>query len=141
MIHVDADWIKMVLAKPDGYTGGMPHSRIIFKMLWALYQRQTSDERDMQATVHENGMGFNGFDAPFLSDVARWGRNAGGDLTPAQARSVAKKLGKYVKQLVEIANEKQTVQAPLPKPQRMAVPAVQDILGFEEDDILGKDPD
>lgn len=141
MIHVDADWIKMVLAKPGGYTGGLPHSRIIFKMLWALYQRQTSDERDMQATVHENGMGFNGFDAPFLSDVARWGNRAEGNLTPAQCREVAKKLGKYVKQLVEIANEKQSEQAPLPKPGRKVAPAEQVVLDFDEGDVLGKDPD
>lgn len=138
MIYVDADWIKMVLDKPAGYTGKLPNSRIIFKMLWAMYQRQTADEREKQSTVHENGMGFNGFDAPFLSDVAR---NAYPfkDLTTSQTLHVARKLKKYVKQLVEIANEKQKQQAPAPKPGRKGAPAEQDILDFG-DDVLGKDP-
>lgn len=139
MIQVDADWIKMVLAKPGGYTGGLPHSRIIFKMLWAMYQRQTSDEREKQSTVHENGMGFDGFDAPFLSDVARTSKPFN-DLTTRQAVVVAKKLGKYVKQLVEIANENQTVQAPIPSPKKKVAPEEQDVLDFG-DAVLGKDPD
>ncbi len=114
MIHFDADTIRMVLETPDRNMNGYPHSKIIWRMLQALYSRQTSQEQSMQATVENNGMGFNGFDATFLSDVAEKSQQYK-NLTPRQAAVVAKKLKKYIRQLVEIANELQPEKAPAPK--------------------------
>lgn len=114
MIHFDAKLIQMVLDKPNGNMKGYPHSKIIWKMLQAMYNRQTSLEKNIQATVEDNGIGFNGLDSRWLSEVAV---NSKGykNLTQAQAKAVAKKLKKYIKQLVQIANEKQPEKAPLPK--------------------------
>jgi hypothetical protein len=130
MIHFDADRIRMVLEKPEGRLNGYPHSKIIWKMLQGLYKRQTSMEKEVQATIVDNGMGFNGYDGNFLTDVAQKSLKYK-NLTPAQTKVVAKKLKKYVKQLVEIANEHQDVPAPLPKRSSKRVPeqtSIEDIL-------------
>ena len=114
MMYFDADRIMEVLNNPAGYTEKFPNARIIWRMLQAMYKRQTSLEKETERTLVDNGMGFNSVDSNFLSSVAkeslkRW------TLTPAQSRVVAKCLKKYIKQLVEIANEHQEQQAPMPK--------------------------
>lgn len=88
-----------------------------------LYHRQTADEKDASTTVHENGMGFNGADAYFLSSLAaqaierRRARAAGEvpahwtDLSPKQLACLRKNIAKYVGQLVDIAEEKAAARA------------------------------
>lgn len=114
MICFDADKIMDVLSHPAGTTEGMQNSKIIYRMLWSLYQRQESDEKEYEATVHHNNVGFNGVDARFLSSVARGGQKFQ-NLTLRQAVPVAKALKKYLNQLIEIANEKQPIKAAIPK--------------------------
>lgn len=88
-----------------------------------LYARQTSDEQERRATGHDNGVGFNGTDAGFLSSLAeqaierRRARSAGEvpahytDLSPRQIGAARKCLKKYGRQLLEIAQETQAEKA------------------------------
>ena len=77
---------------------------ILYKMLHALYDRQTWTERAAQVTADHNSMGFNAFDAPFLSSVAEQAERYK-TLTPGQARPVQRRLRKYASQLAQIANQ------------------------------------
>lgn len=75
---------------------------------WALrgliriYERQTEDERQVGATVHDNGIGFSGCDAEILSSFAqqylRWGR-----LSAKQMSILYRKMPKYARQLLSIS--------------------------------------
>jgi hypothetical protein len=80
---------------------------ILYKMLRALYDRQTWTERAAQTTADHNRMGFNAFDAPFLSSVAEQAERYK-TLTPGQAGPVARRLRKYAAQLAEIANQNES---------------------------------
>lgn len=71
-----------------------------------LYDRQTADEQSSSSTSHNNGMGFSGIDAKFLSSVAQSAKRYG-NITPNQSVHVAKKLAKYTGQLLELVNAKQ----------------------------------
>ena len=116
------DEIRAILTNPKGKTiiktakgieVAVNNSLIIYRMLQALYQRQTEDEQDSQVTKYENGVGFNGADSFILTDIAQksaeymrknpknlWG------LSKGQTELVAKKLVKYSRQLEEIASVK-----------------------------------
>jgi len=98
--------VLAILNNPGGSTQKFPHSRIINRMLQAMYARQTRDEQAMAVTVHNNGVGFSGRDSEFLSDVAAKTAKKGDFWTPKQAAAVAKCLTHYTAQLIEIANEK-----------------------------------
>src|SRR5271168_1898703 len=75
----------------------------VYKGLQAIYRLQTSDEQETHSTTHRNGVGFSGWDAPILSDIAQ--RSAKyGTLTPGQTRLVRRKLYRYTGQLARIAN-------------------------------------
>jgi hypothetical protein len=76
-----------------------PAREAIYRALQAVYANQTSDEQATQDTRHENGKGFTGVDAPFLSSVAQSSQRYG-TLTAKQAKFVAKKLAKYARQIV-----------------------------------------
>jgi hypothetical protein len=76
----------------------VPVRKSVGRMLMAVYANQTSDERAIQATKHSNGVGFNGYDAIYLSDVAERSKNYN-SLTTRQTRSVAKSLRKYAVQI------------------------------------------
>lgn len=88
-----------------------------------LYARQTTDEQQAERTGHDNGIGFNGTDAPFLSSLAkqaidrRRARAAGEvpahwtDLSPKQIGAARKCLKKYARQLLEIAQDTQADNA------------------------------
>jgi hypothetical protein len=86
------------------------NAKFLERALEAIYNRQTADEQDNRMTSHHNGMGFNGTDAEFLTDICqkmlenRWGRPEGQRLTPGQAKAVAKCLQKYWRQLAEVAS-------------------------------------
>lgn len=75
----------------------------LYKALLRLYERQTEDERTVRATNHQNGIGFNGIDAPILSSFAEFLKKTG-FLTPKQKQICRRKIVKYNRQLVEIAN-------------------------------------
>lgn len=81
---------------------------MVERSLIQLYRRQTGDERDQHTTVEDNGVGFNAFDAAFLTDVAQWVERStypeGQRLTERQRNAVRKALRKYAVQLTRIAN-------------------------------------
>lgn len=77
---------------------------VLYRSLIVLYNGQTADEKACGETTHNNGVGFNGVDAPILTSFAEFLIRAR-FLTQKQKDLARKKLPKYVKQLVRIANE------------------------------------
>jgi hypothetical protein len=74
------------------------------KALIRIFQEnQTNDEQVSQATTHDNGIGFSGCDAQFLSSLAqnylRYGR-----LSEKQMSFVFKKMPKYARQVVAMSD-------------------------------------
>lgn len=78
--------------------------RWVIKGLLTIYRYQTEDEKSMGATKHDNGVGFNGLDAPFMSSLAEWYKEKG-SLTQKQMLHCRKTILKYAGQLARIANE------------------------------------
>ena len=76
---------------------------VLYRALLKLYRCQTSEEQDSGETVEHNGMGFNAFDASFLTSASEFLLSRG-YLTDRQKVVVRKKLVKYNKQLTKLAN-------------------------------------
>lgn len=68
-----------------------------------IYELQTEDEKQIQTTRYNNGVGFNGFDGEILTNMIenfkKWG-----NLTEKQFALLKKKMMKYAGQLAKIAN-------------------------------------
>lgn len=79
------------------------NDRWLIHGLMAIYAKQTYEEQAGDRTVEENGMGFNAFDAPILSDMARQYQTSG-YLSKRQLVIIRKCMKKYAGQLVKIAN-------------------------------------
>lgn len=79
----------------------------------AIYAHQTHDEKQADATTHDNGVGFNGRDAEFLSSIARQLTERGfsketRDRVPLSFKQLAcvrKSMPKYAGQLARIVRE------------------------------------
>lgn len=101
-------WTKeMILAKLD------TNPVMVERSLIVIYNRQTQDEKVTQGTTQNNGMGFNGADAPIMSKFAEWvlkgaekGIPEGKRLSEKQRALTVKKLRKYATQLAKVANAK-----------------------------------
>jgi hypothetical protein len=82
--------------------------KAVVDFLLAMYERQTGDEQQTGSTREENGVGFNGTDARFLSSLAeqalenRRTKKFPTDLSPKQIECAKKKLVKYTRQLEDI---------------------------------------
>ena len=91
------------------YTKEYIKQKVTTEELWteralvALYNRQTNDEQDQHTTRHQNRIGFNGFDAKFLSKLAEQ-ILCGKHLSEKQLLFAQKAIGKYAGQLCEMAN-------------------------------------
>lgn len=92
------------------YTIEIVKEKLSTNRLWieraivALYNRQTEDEKEGRFTAEDNGVGFNAFDSPFLSNLAEWliaGKN-NGHLTNNQLDVAKKKMPKYAKQILSL---------------------------------------
>lgn len=85
--------------------------KFVERSLLALYERQTADEQDGALTAHQNGAGFSGPDAFILTEFSKWclrsQRPEGERLTPKQLELTRKKLTRYTRQLIEVAEERQ----------------------------------
>lgn len=68
-----------------------------------LYTYQTKSEQEHKDTHELNKVGFNAYDAPFLSSVAEF-YIKNGFLSSKQIMYTRKKLIKYIGQLTKIAN-------------------------------------
>ncbi len=88
------DEIKLLLETND---------KAVIRGLIRIYERQTEDERKAYNTRYENGIGFNGSDAPILSKLAAFYLK-NGYLSLKQLQLVRKKMLKYSGQLAAIAN-------------------------------------
>lgn len=102
--------IRAILINPAGVTGRHQNRYLVYRMLQAMFDRQTADEQASDDTKHVNGVGFNGVDAPLLSDVAKRSKQYN-NLTIKQAAMVARRLTKYTGQLEAIAAAKQIAKA------------------------------
>lgn len=78
------------------------------RSLLYLNGEQTEDERKNHTTIEANGVGFNAFDAEFLTSLAEQVEDSsypeGRRLSRRQRDVARKRLRKYVRQLVERAN-------------------------------------
>ena len=77
--------------------------RWLIRGVLAIYNRQTDSEQYKMETVEDNGVGFNGFDARFMSSIAQQ-ILMGGILSIKQTAVVRRIMVKYSGQLMEIAN-------------------------------------
>ena len=80
------------------------------KAIVLVYQKQTRDERESRSTRNWNGVGFNRYDAPFLTSLAeqiirnkRQGRLY--LLSRKQTAAGRKAIMKYAGQIARIINE------------------------------------
>ena len=81
----------------------------VYRGIVAIYHCQTTDEKSTQSTSIDNGMGFNGVDAPFGSSLAVQYLERG-SLSTKQTACARKMIRKYAGQLLRIAQAKQTAQ-------------------------------
>ena len=81
----------------------------VYRGIVAIYHCQTTDEKSTQSTSIDNGMGFNGVDAPFGSSLAVQYLERG-SLSTKQTACARKMIRKYAGQLIRIAQAKQTAQ-------------------------------
>jgi hypothetical protein len=92
-------WLLKVHAEPT-FADDPTYMHAVGRALVFMYNRQTADEQATGFTNHNNGMGFSGADAEFLTSVAKsylkYNR-----MTPKQTRAVAKGLARYTGQLLE----------------------------------------
>jgi hypothetical protein len=79
--------------------------------LLAVFALQTEDERVEGNTTHQNGVGFNGVDAPFCTSLVEQFRSRG-SLSPKQIAALRKIMPKYSGQLASLANRKAAGAAP-----------------------------
>lgn len=74
------------------------------KALVRIYQEnQTVDEQVSKTTSHDNGIGFSGCDAEFLSSLAEQYLRRG-NLSDKQMAFVFKKMPKYARQVVAMSD-------------------------------------
>lgn len=99
------DQIKQLLLKSD---------KAVLRGLAVIYGRQTRDEQDSEFTKHNNGIGFSGFDANFLTSLAKQVEQRG-YLTPKQMVYARKRMLRYAGQLAKVANEKAPAEQPAPE--------------------------
>lgn len=79
------------------------NDKMVCRSLIKLYEMQTASEQATGSTHVQNGVGFNGPDAYILTSFAEF-FNRTGFLTKKQMDICRKKLMKYAKQLVKVAN-------------------------------------
>ena len=90
------DQIKEMLATRD---------IAVAKGVLAIYAYQTAVEQAAESTNQDNGVGFNGADAPILSSFAKQ-LQAGRTLSVKQLAIARRRILKYAGQLCKIANAK-----------------------------------
>lgn len=74
------------------------------KALVRIYQEnQTADEQAAKATSHDNGIGFSGCDAEFLSSLAEQYLRRG-NLSDKQMNFVHRKMPKYARQVIAMSD-------------------------------------
>lgn len=95
--------------KEDIQEGLRTNDHWVVRGILAIYDYQTEDEKNIEDTKHNNGVGFNGVDGHILSSFAcqikRWDKSKfRTPLSPKQMTLARKKIMKYAGQLTKIAN-------------------------------------
>lgn len=83
----------------------LTNESVLYSCLRNLYDCQTEEEKSVGNTQEENGVGFNAYDAPFLSAMIK-DLDKYGHLTYKQREKTKYILQKYSKQLVKMANSR-----------------------------------
>lgn len=83
----------------------LTNETVLYSCLKNLYDCQTEEERSNGNTSEHNGIGFNAYDAPFLSAMIK-NLDKYGNLTYGQRNKTKQILQKYSKQLVTMANSR-----------------------------------
>tara|TARA_R110000824_G_scaffold14552_3_gene61754 strand:- start:2965 stop:3267 length:303 start_codon:yes stop_codon:yes gene_type:complete len=78
------------------------NDEFLCKSLVMVYELQTPSEQNWGVTAEQNGVGFTGVDAEFLSSLAKQYIERG-SLSPKQLPYARKKMAKYAGQLSRIA--------------------------------------
>jgi len=79
------------------------------KALVRIYtENQTTDEKLCSVTTHDNGIGFSGLDAKFLSSLAQQYSHCG-RLSDKQMQYVFKKIPKYHNQVIKMSDRNKLV--------------------------------
>lgn len=86
------------------------NDRALYRGIVAIYRRQTDQEKKSEATLVHNGKGFTGCDAAILSSFAKQ-LLRGWNLSPKQIAIARKKMPKYAKQLILVAEENDAIKA------------------------------
>ena len=76
-----------------------------------IFEYQTAEEQNMEATVEDNGVGFTGADGDILSSFAKQINNKRFVGSEKQMTILFKKMPKYARQLDVIAQSKLEEQA------------------------------
>lgn len=79
------------------------NDEMVVKSLLKLYSFQTEEEKYTNDSIFNNGIGFNGCDANFLTEIAKQCVHKN-YITFQQVIYVRKKILKYANQLTKIAN-------------------------------------
>ena len=95
--------VKRIWEEDEMRTLVQTNDKVLYGALKQLYACQTADEQCSGETRERNGAGFNGVDSGILSSIAEF-LNKNGFLTDKQKALVRKKMVKYNKQLVRLAN-------------------------------------
>jgi hypothetical protein len=94
---------KHVWTKEEIYTNITNYYNWLTAAVLTLYQLQTQEEKQKHITIENNRQGYNGFDAPFMSSLAKW-IQSGKPLSEKQQNAARRVLRKYAGQLTKIAN-------------------------------------
>ena len=70
-----------------------------------IYQQQTDDEKNMEQSQQQNGVGFTAYDADFLSSLAKQYIERR-SLSPTQMALLMKRMPKYAKQILGMVNQR-----------------------------------
>lgn len=78
--------------------------RWLYRAIFVIFEKQTYEEQNIEATVKANGVGFTGADARLMSYLAKWVKQHGrlNEKWRAEAR---RRMVKYSGQLAKIANK------------------------------------
>ena len=77
--------------------------------LLKIFEFQTAEEQEQEATHEHNGVGFTGIDGEILSSFAKQLTNKG-YLSPKQMTLLFKKMPKYWRQIISISDEKKLLE-------------------------------
>ena len=113
------------------------NDRAVARAVVAIYQRQTDEEKNSQATLKTNGVGFNQADARRGAYYAGYIKTAG-RLTGRHLGIARDMMQKYWRQLADIANEKEQIaQARVAEANRVDQYLAQQFRPRDEDEDVG----